>query len=201
MRPGGHAWPSVNFERIIMDEKYDSTEDTQKHRARVRKLICSCMMNLFERAAIHDASKLETPEKEIFDEMTPKLKASTYGSDEYKSFLASMKPALDHHYANNRHHPEHYEKAECAICFSPEPEGNTTFCQKCGNAAFVKQNPVLDGMSLLDILEMLCDWKAAGERHANGTIERSLTVNRERFKIGDQLFHILENTVNELEWL
>ena len=31
----------------------------------------------------------------------------TYGSDEYKACLTEMKPALDHHYAANRHHPEH----------------------------------------------------------------------------------------------
>ena len=36
-------------------------------------------------------------------------KDTFYGSDEYKEFLAGMKPALDHHYAENRHHPEHFE--------------------------------------------------------------------------------------------
>jgi hypothetical protein len=122
------------------------------------------------RSSIHDLSKLHDPEKAIFDEMTPKLKGSTYGSEEYKGFLAQMKPALDHHYAKNPHHPEHY------------PNG-------------------IDGMSLLDLLEMLCDWKAAGERHADGSMERSLTVNRERFKIGPQLQAILRNTAQELGWL
>ena len=58
----------------------------------------------------------------------------------------------------------------------------------------------VDGMSLLDVIEMLCDWKAAGERHADGSIDRSLKVNRERFKISDQLHAILENTVRELGW-
>lgn len=61
------------------------------------------------------------------------------------------------------------------------------------------QNGV-DGMSLLDVLEMLCDWKAAGERHADGSIDRSLAINRVRFKISDQLQAILENTVRELGW-
>jgi hypothetical protein len=58
----------------------------------------------------------------------------------------------------------------------------------------------VDGMSLLGVLEMLCDWRAAGERHADGSITRSLTVNRGRFKISDQLHAILENTVRELGW-
>jgi hypothetical protein len=64
---------------------------------------------LVRRSRVHDLSKLESPEKEIFDEYTPKLKGSTYGSDEYFSFLREMKVALDHHYANNDHHPEFYE--------------------------------------------------------------------------------------------
>ena len=43
---------------------------------------------LFKRAELHDASKMEDPEVEIFDEFTPKLKTSTYGSEEYKGLLA-----------------------------------------------------------------------------------------------------------------
>ena len=60
------------------------------------------------RANIHDNSKLRSPEKELFDEFTPKLKGCTYGSDEYKDYLRELKTALDHHYVNNSHHPEHY---------------------------------------------------------------------------------------------
>lgn len=153
-----------------MSDKYDSKLDTNKHIARVQVLLELAGDNLSRRSHLHDRSKLEDPEKSIFDEMTPKLAGSTYGSDEYKGFLAQMKPALDHHYAANSHHPEHY-------------------------------NNGIDGMSLLDVLEMLIDWKAAGERHNDGSIERSLKVNRERFKISDQLHAILENTAKELGWL
>lgn len=153
-----------------MTTKYDSIPDTNKHIARVQVLLELAECKLSERAHVHDRSKLEDPEKSIFDEMTPKLAGSTYGSEEYKGFLAQMKPALDHHYAANSHHPEHY------------PNG-------------------VYGMSLFDVLEMLIDWKAAGERHNDGSIERSLKVNRERFKISDQLHAILENTAKELGWI
>lgn len=153
-----------------MIKKYDSAEDTRAHINRVRELVGNCIRNLQDRRLVHDQSKLTSMEKAIFDEMTPKLKDSTYGSDEYKGFLAAMKPALDHHYANNSHHPEHY------------PNG-------------------IDGMSLLDLIEMLCDWKAAGERHANGSMERSLEVNRARFNVSPQLQSALENTARELGWL
>jgi hypothetical protein len=56
------------------------------------------------------------------------------------------------------------------------------------------------GMSLLDVVEMLCDWKAASERTKQGSIAASLAHNKERFGISDQLAAILENTVRELGW-
>lgn len=148
---------------------YDSTEDTRAHIARVQELV-----DQFAAAAMlvvreHDMSKMSDAEKPIFDEFTPKLKGSTYGSEEYKGFLASMKPALDHHYAQNRHHPEHF------------PDG-------------------VDGMTLFDLIEMYCDWKAATERHANGSMEKSIQHNAGRFKIGQQLTSIFENTRQSLGW-
>ncbi len=88
---------------------YDSRPDTKAHIARVQELLAGVGDNLRTRAAKHDLSKLEDPEKSVFDVVTPKLKALTYGSDEYKASLAEMGEALTHHYAHNSHHPEHYE--------------------------------------------------------------------------------------------
>jgi hypothetical protein len=59
----------------------------------------------------------------------------------------------------------------------------------------------ISGMSLLDVLEMLCDWKAAGERTKDGSIEQSLRVNVKRFGIEPQLAALLWNTAKELGWL
>lgn len=87
---------------------YDSKADTLEHIRLVNALLKTCVMELLNRAVVHDNSKLEAPEKELFDEYTPKLSGCTYGSDEYKQFLKDLKPALDHHYAANTHHPEHY---------------------------------------------------------------------------------------------
>lgn len=56
------------------------------------------------------------------------------------------------------------------------------------------------GMSLLSIIEMLCDWKAASERTKQGSIQQSLAHNADRFGVGQQLAAILENTVKELGW-
>lgn len=88
---------------------YDSQADTLKHIKRVSELLTEASIELIRRANRHDDSKLQEPEKSLFDEMTPKLAGSTYGSDDYKEFLQQLKPALDHHYKENSHHPEHYQ--------------------------------------------------------------------------------------------
>ncbi len=88
---------------------YDSKTDTLLHIKRVAQLLTEAASELIRRANIHDDSKLNSPEKEFFDEFTPKLAGSTYGSEEYNGFLKQLKVGLDHHYKYNSHHPEHYE--------------------------------------------------------------------------------------------
>lgn len=58
----------------------------------------------------------------------------------------------------------------------------------------------INGMSLLDIVEMFCDWRAAVEKHKDGNFEESLRINKERFQMSDQLAQIFENTRRELGW-
>lgn len=149
---------------------YDSTTDTLKHSLRVGALMGAAITEPVDRSVRHDLSKTEPPELEIFNEYTPKLKGSTYGSDEYKGFLVSMGEALKHHYAHNRHHPEFHRNG-------------------------------VTGMTLVDLIEMLADWKAATERHADGDLAKSLEIQRERFGISDQLVEILRNTATHFGWI
>lgn len=87
---------------------YDSRPETYEHIGVVRSMIDKIIKALLDRARDHDASKVQDPELATFDKYTPKLKHSTYGSEEYKGFLVGMGEGLKHHYANNRHHPEHH---------------------------------------------------------------------------------------------
>ena len=87
---------------------YDSTQDTLDHIDKVKEKLWWFEAQLRRRADVHDASKLEPQEKPYFDELSPLLAGVTYGSDEYKELLVRLGPALEHHYANNRHHPEHW---------------------------------------------------------------------------------------------
>jgi len=154
----------------MTDQPYDSTKDTNDHINRVEDLLIDFAHELTRRGRVHDRSKKQPPEKELFDEYTPKLKDCTYGSPEYHEYLKGLKVALDHHYAHNSHHPEYF------------PNG-------------------MAGMSLLDVVEMLLDWKAASERHSTGDIVASIMQNQKRFGYPDMLRQIFLNTAVEMDWI
>jgi uncharacterized protein DUF5662 len=56
-------------------------------------------------------------------------------------------------------------------------------------------------MSLLDVLEMLADWKAATERREDSDLEASIEQNAERFQYGEEFAGLLMNTARDLGWL
>ena len=149
-------------------EQKSTNYDTYKHIHRITQLLHKMAKLLLDRAIEHDQCKLSSPEVEIFSEFTDKLANSTYGSEEYENFRKQLGPALEHHYANSRHHPEHFANG-------------------------------VNDMDLIDILEMLCDWKASSERHNNGNINKSIEINAKRFNIDMQLTRILSNTIKYLD--
>lgn len=94
---------------LTLEEKACNFE-TQKHRDHVRHFINTVIIDLMKRAEVHDNSKMEPPEVAMFTEQTPKLAALKFGTPEYTASLEALGPALAHHYANNRHHPEHHAR-------------------------------------------------------------------------------------------
>jgi len=63
---------------------------------------------LLDRSARHDLSKTREPEWAVYDMFVPPLRATAYGSVEYLTLVDAMGEGLRHHYAHNRHHPEHF---------------------------------------------------------------------------------------------
>lgn len=67
---------------------------------------------LSARGQVHDKSKFDDIEMGPLIEMQKMIDQNgqaPFGSAEYKRRTALLKPMLTHHYANNSHHPEHYE--------------------------------------------------------------------------------------------
>ena len=56
----------------------------------------------------------------------------------------------------------------------------------------------IEGMNLLDLVEMFFDWKAATERMASGNIHKSIEINKDRFKMDPQVAAIFSNTAKRL---
>lgn len=149
---------------------YDSRPDTYAHIHEVQKCLMQIVQSLMVRLHSHDLSKLEPPELEVFDEFTPKLKATTYNSAEYKHYLRQMNIGLEHHYAVNDHHPEHFF------------------------------NGIYE-MDLMQLIEMLADWKAATLRHEDGDLRRSIMENADRFRYDKNMTMMLLRTAEHLGWL
>ena len=200
--------------------EYDSRADTLTHIARVAEHLGSIAGLLRDRAERHDASKLEEPEKSVFDRVTPRLKGLTYGSPEYRENTAKLGDALRHHYANNRHHPEHNDEWVCMECKAKYsralgnlpvvgyPDSDYRWCPVCfpgGYPGFFETSLLrvkgsgVSGMTLVDLVEMFCDWCAATERHADGDIFKSIAHNQTRFGFGDVLGEIFRNTAIEYD--
>jgi len=87
------------------------------------------------------------------------------GTFAYKRALRDMTKALDMHYANNRHHPEHHANG-------------------------------VDDMSLVDLLEMVCDWKAISMQ-GDMSMEQLLEDAKKRFRLSKQTYSVLANTIDQ----
>lgn len=148
---------------------YDKTKEETLEHIRKTALYINIIRDILKsRAENHDHTKLESPEIDYFVNQDSKALDIKYGTEEYQKSLDELKPALDHHYAKNRHHPQHY------------PNG-------------------IKGMNLVDLCEMLCDWKSSSDRYKEGNILKSIEVNTERFNISEDLASVLRNTAELFE--
>lgn len=191
--------------------------ETLKHIEMVMQLLATMQHEITRRMFSHDRSKLESPEMEMFQKFTNRLAGLTYGSEEYKQCLEEMKKsALGHHYENNRHHPEFFEgcpKDEDAIaeCESvlialkkikvsyPDDEYAFGYASDIIEAHKKTLESNINGMNLVDVLEMVCDWVAACKRHNDGDPWKSLEINTKRFAISPQLSTVIGNTIKQIQ--
>lgn len=123
-----------------------------------------------KRAERHDESKLHEPEKERFDYVGTH---QHLGKHEYGS--EEYKKSLEYLGPALKHH---YEVND----HHPEHFENG-----------------IDGMNLMQVVELFCDWEAACHRNKNGNIYQSLEKNKERFNLSDNLFTILKTTADIFE--
>jgi uncharacterized protein DUF5662 len=149
---------------------YDSTQDTKKHVWTVQGFISHVQSELEKRSVMHDASKFQEPEKSMYDEYKPKIRETEL---EFGYGSPEYEAVMKQMGAALRHHFD-------ANSHHPEHYPNG-----------------INGMSLLDLIEALADWKAASSQYGTPL---NLEANRKRFGMSDQLAEIFQNTVKELGW-
>ena len=160
------------FRDDAIDKTVDSAPGTLQHIENVAKFINVMIEQLAERAINHDASKLSAHEKHAFDWLTT-LKARKDVHEGYWS--VEYQKTLDRIAPALRHH------------YGVNRHHPEHFAEG------------VNGMNLIDLLEMLCDWADASNRQPDGDLRVSIDVGRRRFGIDDQLASILLNTVDLLE--
>src|SRR5436190_3222430 len=79
---------------------------TYEHIIELQRFMHLIIVDLMQRARVHDQSKLKSPEVEGFASVMNDLAPSTFNSPEYNAAKAAIPDALAHHYAHNTHHPE-----------------------------------------------------------------------------------------------
>lgn len=111
---------------------------------------------LLKLAVKHDASKLDSSELSLWLDLKEKWpNKPAYATSEYTEAMSDARTVLDVHYNQNSHHPEFFY-----------PKG-------------------IHGMTVVDQLEMLCDWKAASEAEGR-TLYQSIQDNQKRFGYSEE---------------
>jgi len=138
-----------------------------KHRKEVMHILSRAVLDIAERSLKHDISKYNNAEKRLFKMHS--MSDTTFGSKEYEKSKNSIKDAIELHYKNNRHHPEHFENG-------------------------INDMNLIDILEML--VDWISASKCYND---DGNIYDSIKVCKDKFNIDSQLEQILINTVKHLE--
>lgn len=139
------------------------------HKDMINHYLSLITTDIINKASVHDDSKLHGDEKKYFI----KSLKDTYPSSNYldEEYIESMKQ----------------ENLSLALKFHYSLNDHHPEHHENG----------IEDMDLVQILEMLVDWKVGGLGIYNGDIFESIQKNKDRFGIDDQLVKILINTAKK----
>jgi hypothetical protein len=153
-----------------MNLELDFLCETILHVSEVSENLEVIASELRKRGTAHDRTKFQAMEFDAFVSTREKFKKANYGTPEYQECCNIVKPAIDHHYKENRHH-----------------------------TGFHKDG--INNMNLVDLAEMIADWKAAERRSPDKKLVDTLAYAFEKYGIGEQLGEIITNTLVDLGWI
>jgi hypothetical protein len=145
-------------------------EDVTQHTNWVVKYITEFIHQLEKRGEQHDADKFASPIKDVYSKNFDALMEVPYGSEEYNRITGS---------------------SQFKAAFKQHTENNRHHTQHFKNG--------VDDMNLVDVVEMLCDWKAASDRSKTSILD-GMKLNYKKYKIDGTAQKWLENTIKDLGW-
>lgn len=92
----------------MSDKTVKYLQEIRKHVRHVQLYLSKFSEDLYRRGIFHDNSKFHEPELSGFAENIDNIPLLVYDSAEYKAKWLEMRPVIDEHHKNNRHHPEHW---------------------------------------------------------------------------------------------
>jgi len=156
--------------RNRLTNEFDFICDTLLHISEVQENLERIATELRQRGLAHDRTKLQELEFDAFVSTRDRFKKTNYGTPEYQVLIDEVKPAVDHHYQNNRHHTGFHETG-------------------------------IGDMNLIDVIEMICDWRAAARRSPDKAFKDTLDYAYKKYNISEQFGVIILNTLKDLGWL
>lgn len=105
-----------------------------------------------------------------------------------KDIFRKYTPELEKTTFGSKEYKEHLKKVEVAL--KHHYANNSHHPEHYPNG--------IRGMDLLDIVEMICDWKASSVKH-KGDIYNSIKIGKERFNYSSDLEQIFNNTAKLFE--
>lgn len=105
---------------------------------------------------------------------------SKLNDDEFSGFVQINKVAREHPYGSDEYKASLKEVDAVELHYSRNDHHPEFF------------DGGVNDMNLLQLIEMVCDWKAASETYGQTSFSESLRIQKDRFKIDDKQFYIIQ---------
>lgn len=157
-----------DFEAFINSQSvnFDRTQNFVEHKTTVVQYLLYITEDLRHRAVVHDDSKLDQFEKDMYDALSKEYKHHKSKSNISEKSKMIIKRGLEHHYCLNNHHPEHFKNG-------------------------------INDMTLIDIIEMLCDWMTYADR-CHKDINEIIDYYQHKYNFSNEFKTLINNTIKDI---
>lgn len=153
----------------MISEETQTLITIMAHIAFVQRSLDALIRKLQDRSSCHDASKFWKDEFQGFIQINKTAREHKYGSPEYQASLKAVEPNPVELHYSRNRH--HPEHHENGI----------------------------DDMGLVDLIEMVADWKAASLTYGNTSFDESLEISIKRFDLRPEQIYLVKLIAKELE--